>query len=90
MNAFPNLTKAQVETFVIGLFDISGPEPFKQHLRDFLVNIKEFAEENNSDMYMEEQEAAAAETEKRRWEYQQSVPGLLKPDELDELGEMWA
>jgi exportin-1 len=39
--AFPNLTRAQVITFVVGLFDSSMDlTMFKQHMRDFLIQIK--------------------------------------------------
>ena len=43
MNAFPNLTQAQVVSFVMGLFDVSKDlTAFKQHLRDFLIINREF------------------------------------------------
>eukprot|EP01040_Poterioochromonas_malhamensis_P010376 gene10376-11292_t len=45
MNAFPKMLKSQVILFVNGLFDVSMDlTAFKQHLRDFLVNVKEFAQ----------------------------------------------
>ena len=48
MNAFPNLTKTQVTSFVVGLFDVSKDlTAFKQHLRDFLITVKEFESEDN-------------------------------------------
>lgn len=44
MANFNNLNRKQVEAFVLGLFNKSGsPKEFSQHLRDFLVQLKEFA-----------------------------------------------
>jgi exportin-1 len=46
MGAFPNLTQSQVVTFVMGLFDTTKDlAAFKQHLRDFLIAVKEFETE---------------------------------------------
>ena len=70
-------------SFVLGLFDVSKDlAAFKQHLRDFLITVKEFESEDNSDLFAEE---AAAQLELNRREehsYRTSVPGLLRPDEL--------
>ena len=85
MSAFPNLTKAQVIAFVVGLFDVNlNTEAFKQHLRDFMVSIKEFESEDNSDLFLEEAEAKAAQTQRSLFEYRSSIPGLMKPAELDD------
>lgn len=85
MDAFPNLTKAQVVAFVLGLFDISlDLNDFKQHLRDFLITVKEFANEDNSELYSEETEAGLELTRQEQWQYRASVPGLLKPSELSD------
>ena len=83
MEAFPNLTKAQVVAFVLGLFDVSlDLNDFKQHLRDFLIAVKEFASEDNSELFAEETEAGLELTRQEQWQYRASVPGLLKPSEL--------
>ncbi len=57
---------------------------FKEHLRDFLVQIKEFTGDDNSDLFLEEREEALrkAANEKRRM--QESVPGILNPHEIPE------
>jgi exportin-1 len=84
LKAFPNLTKAQVAAFVNGLFDVSlDLTAFKQHLRDFLITIKEFESEDNSELYTEETEAQQEMSRQEQWQYRASVPGLLKPAELD-------
>jgi len=85
--AFPNLTLPQNETFVTGLFDLNlNPDQFREHLRDFLIQIKEFGEgdNDNSELYLEEQEAQREATNNALREYQASVPGLLKPSDLDD------
>lgn len=84
IKAFPNITKQQVSTFVNGLFDISMDQfAFKQHLRDFLITIKEFENEDNSDLFAEESEALQQMTRQEQWQYMASVPGLLKPADID-------
>jgi exportin-1 len=89
MTAFPNLTKAQVVSFVMGLFDINlDLNAFKQHLRDFLITVKEFASEDNSELFVEETEAGLEETRQQQWRYRASVPGLLKPSELEADNDM--
>ena len=67
---------------VVGCFDLRMDLPsFKTHLRDFLVQLKEFSAENNQDLYSEEQQqqqqmaAAAAEAQRL------AVPGLVNPND---------
>lgn len=78
--AFPNVTQAQVVAFIIGLFD---PQKdvfmFKQHLRDFLVTVKEFAQEDNSELFDEEREVQRNVLLRQQEEYLASVPGLIAP-----------
>mmetsp|Transcript_6605 Transcript_6605/g.11084 ORF Transcript_6605/g.11084 Transcript_6605/m.11084 type:complete len:1124 (+) Transcript_6605:163-3534(+) len=87
VKAFPNVTKPQVSQFVLGLFDLNMDQnQFKQHLRDFLITIKEFASEDNSELYNEEAEARQENMRQEQWQYMASVPGLLKPSEIEEDG----
>jgi len=73
---FPNLTSHQIRSFVNGMFDLCYDLPaFKEHLRDFLVQTKEFNNKDNAELYLEEQEAAR-EAELKR---QMAVPGLIRP-----------
>lgn len=84
MDAFPNLSRTQAITFLGSLFQASiDLNPFKQVLRDFLVEIKEFASEDNSDLFIEETEANLELSRQEQWQYRASVPGLLKPEEID-------
>ncbi len=79
--AFPNVTQAQIVAFVIGLFELRTKDLqiFKQHLRDFLVTVKEFAQEDNSELFSEEREAALAAMRHEQETYIASVPGLSGP-----------
>ena len=83
--AFPHLNNAQIKIFIEGLFSFNQDIPAcKEHLRDFLVQIREFAGEDNSDLFLEEREQAirSAQEEKRR--VQLSVPGIVGPHEMPE------
>lgn len=73
--AFSNLSQQQVEHFALGLFQhCDNPHMFKQHLRDFLVEMKEFKGSDNSELY--EQNTASGNN-------RENVPGLIKPIELE-------
>ncbi|CAG0882753.1 unnamed protein product [Darwinula stevensoni] len=83
--AFPHLTDNQIKITVAGLFNLNQDIPgFKEHLRDFLVQIKEMTGEDDSDLFLEEREQALqlAQEEKRR--LQLSVPGIINPHEIPE------
>jgi len=86
-NAFPHLTDNQIKITVTGLFNLDQDIPgFKDHLRDFLVQIREFTGEDDSDLFLEEREDTlkAAQDEKRK--VQMSVPGILNPHEMEDDG----
>ncbi|KZC10900.1 PREDICTED: exportin-1 [Dufourea novaeangliae] len=83
--AFPHLTDNQIKITVQGLFNLNQDIPaFKEHLRDFLVQIREYTGEDDSDLYLEERETTLrlAQEEKRR--QQMAVPGILNPHEIPE------
>jgi exportin-1 len=83
-SSFPNVTKSSVHAFITGLFDVSlNIESFKQVVRDFLISCKEFAAEDNSELYTEEIEAEKESLAREQHMYRQSVPGLLPQSELD-------
>jgi exportin-1 len=82
--SFPNLTRALVVRFVEGMFDIKMDLPtFKTHLRDFLIQLKEFSVEDNSEMFSDEADQAKRQQEQALQAHRTSVPGLLKPSEID-------
>lgn len=88
--SFPNLSRAQVVEFVIGCFDMSKDLPtFKKHLRDFLVNVKEFAGEDNADLFLEESLAKTQLQQQEELSARLAVPGLVNPHERpDEMADL--
>lgn len=84
IGSFPNLTKMQVTKFVEGMFDVTMDLPsFKTHLRDFLIELKEFSAEDNSALFSEEQERERMQREQQLMAERSQVPGMLKPAEID-------
>jgi len=84
---FPHLQHAQIKVFVQGLFDLDqNIGQFKEHLRDFLVQIKEFQNEDCGDLYLEEREAQLKSAQEEKRKRQSAVPGILNPHEIgDEM-----
>ncbi|ERN19641.1 hypothetical protein AMTR_s00062p00152740 [Amborella trichopoda] len=79
--SFPNMTTAEVTHFVDGLFEFRNDlSQFKNHIRDFLVQSKEFSAQDNKDLYAEE---AAAQRERER-QRMLTIPGLIAPSELQD------
>jgi exportin-1 len=89
LQTFPNLSAPQVVAFVNGCFDVSlDIAAFKQHMRDFLINVKEYsAGDHNDELFDEEKQLQQEMVSEELRAYQKSIPGLLKPSELDELDE---
>ena len=84
ITSFPNLTRAQVLRFVEGMFDVKMDLPtFKTHLRDFLIQLKEFSTEDNSAMFSDESNQTKQQQEEALRAQRSAVPGLLKPSEID-------
>jgi exportin-1 len=77
--SFSNLNQQQITMFVQGMFAHCKDLPsFKAHLRDFLVQLKEFAGADNSDLFLDEREQqllAQKEQEKKKL----AVPGMVAP-----------
>ncbi|XP_077221568.1 protein EXPORTIN 1A-like isoform X1 [Tasmannia lanceolata] len=79
--SFPNMTTAEVTQFVNVLFESRNDlSTFKNHIRDFLVQSKEFSAQDNKDLYAEE---AAAQRERER-QRMLTIPGLIAPSELQD------
>ena len=56
--SFPNMSAAEATVLVQGMFDYKTDlTAFKNHLRDFLVQTKQFKTSDNSAMFAEEQAA---------------------------------
>jgi len=73
--AFSNLSEKQVRDFILRLCEINEIEEFRLHLRDFLVQMKEFSAGDNTQLYLEEKEREKALQDK----HELSVPGLVPP-----------
>ena len=73
-----------------GLFNLNQDIPgFKDHLRDFLVQIREFTGEDDTDLYLEEREPALKTAQEEKRKVQMSVPGILNPHEISEEMQDW-
>ena len=82
--SFPHLQQTQIDNFIRGLFDLNrDPVTFKAHLRDFLISLKEFAE-NDQDLYAEEIELEKERKRRVDKEAAAKIPGMLKPLEIEE------
>jgi len=49
-----------------------------------LINLQEATGEDDSDLYLEEREAALAEEQSNKHQMQRNIPGMLNPHELPE------
>ncbi|CAA2968069.1 EXPORTIN 1A [Olea europaea subsp. europaea] len=79
--SFPNMKISEVTQFVNELFESRiDLSTFKNHIRDFLVQSKEFSAQDNKDLYAEE---AAAQQERER-QRMLSIPGLIAPNEIQD------
>eukprot|EP00731_Ephydatia_muelleri_P027685 Em0019g558a len=87
--AFPHLNIAQIKVFVEGLFSLNMDiSQFKDHLRDFLVQIKEFSGDDPSDLYLEEREGQLRQAAEEKRRQQLTVPGIINPhDRPDDMQE---
>lgn len=77
--AFPHQSASQIQTFILGLFTTcADPTVFKSHMRDFLVTLKEFGEEEFEKL---EREQTALEKQRLAQETKKMIPGMIKPSE---------
>jgi len=82
---FKTLQISQIKVFVEGLFAMNQDlAKFREHIRDFLIQIREFAGENTFDLFLDqkEEEIRQATLEKRK--RQENVPGVLNPHERED------
>ena len=81
--AFPNMTKNGISVFVANCFNTQASvEQFRDLFRDFLITVKEFEAEDNSEFYLMEKEKDLEEERKMLRQYRESVPGLMKPEDM--------
>ncbi|KAG1054076.1 hypothetical protein G6F43_003887 [Rhizopus delemar] len=87
LNAFPHLQRGQIVVFVHAMFEYNNNLPkFKLEVRDFLIQLKEFAGEN-TELYLEEKEAEMEAKRKEEKEKALRIPGMVKPSELPSMDE---
>ncbi|CAB3992025.1 exportin-1 isoform X1 [Paramuricea clavata] len=83
--AFPHLQPDQVRILVEGFFTLNQDIPaFKEHLRDFLVQIKEFRDEDTTDLFLLERETELKKAQEEKRQIQLTVPGIINPHDLPE------
>jgi exportin-1 len=76
--------RVQIKNFVEGLFTLNNAyDRFKLNLRDFLIQLKEFAGDN-AELFAEEKEQMERDAKAAERERLSKVGGLLKPAELAE------
>ena len=76
--------RAQIKAFVEGLFTLNNAyDRFKLNLRDFLIQLKEFAGDN-AELYAEEERDSKRDAKAAERERLSKVGGLLNPAELAE------
>ncbi|KAK9879853.1 hypothetical protein WA026_008357 [Henosepilachna vigintioctopunctata] len=84
-SAFPHLSDLQIKVSVQGMFNLNHDVPaFKEHLRDFLVQIREYTGEDDSDLFLEEREKALQQAQAEKHRIQLTVPGIINPHEVPE------
>ena len=72
----PEFTRACFEQVCItGMFDIREFQTFKHHLRDFLVQTKQFETQDNAELFAEE----VAKTRREEQAKIQNIPGMATP-----------
>lgn len=83
------LLRSQIEQFVQGLFTLNQDLPkFKLNLRDFLINIKEFAGEDDVELFQEDRDSEIQSRLQAERAKAMQVPGLLKPSEREDDEEL--
>lgn len=79
-------SRAAIHGFVVGLFDATKDETsYRAHMRDFLIELKEFSAEDNAELFMDDLAAAASRAAELELERRRGVPGLLTMDDLEDL-----
>lgn len=76
---FKNLTDAQIRVTIKGFFSYNRMlSKMREHIRDFLIQIKEEAGEDTADLFLEEKEAEIQKIQNEK----QAIPGVMNPNEV--------
>ncbi|KZV88566.1 hypothetical protein EXIGLDRAFT_651045 [Exidia glandulosa HHB12029] len=86
-NAFPHVAPSKIETFVLSFAQVQSDATYKTVARDFLIELKEFASTDNAELFREEKEQEAKERAEAERSHAMSVPGMLKPAQLQDQDE---
>ena len=83
---FGNLSKPQIHTCVNGFFAINSDEAtYRTHLRDFLIQLKEFGDgDDNKDLYADDNDANKEARAQVIQQQRAAVPGVLNPNDIDD------
>lgn len=80
-SAFPHFTDNQIKLTVQGFFDLNQNQAaFKEHIRDFLVQIKEYTGDD-ADLFLDERELELRRAQEEKRKQQEMVPGIINPHE---------
>lgn len=75
--SFPNLQRAQVEIFVLNCFNKARQQAeFHQHIRDFLIQLREWGSHQES-LYEEDRQQALRRAREVESQWKMQVPGLV-------------
>ncbi|VDC00641.1 unnamed protein product [Peniophora sp. CBMAI 1063] len=86
-SAFPHAATHDIMTFTVNLFEFhSDVNRFKLALRDFLIQLKEFSDDT-AELFRDEKEAEQAAKAQAEREQAMRIPGMLKPDQLEDKDE---
>lgn len=85
LNAFSHLQKQKIYNFFDSLVaSHRDPVQFKQIMRDFLVELKEYGGDDTDYLYFEDREKERLQREQEERERNKKVGGLIKPIDMDE------
>lgn len=83
---FKNLSKNQVHSCVNGFFAVNSDESsYRTHLRDFLIQLKEFGNgDDNKALYADDNDANQEARALALHQQRAAVPGVLNPNDIDD------
>ncbi|GMR62159.1 hypothetical protein PMAYCL1PPCAC_32354 [Pristionchus mayeri] len=82
---FTNLTTDQVRVIIKGFVSFNNDNvAMKNHIRDFIVQLKEQSGEDTSDLFLEEREKEIQEAQNKKM----AVPGMANPNDIPDEEDM--
>uniref|UniRef100_A0A0N4ZS17 Exportin-1 n=1 Tax=Parastrongyloides trichosuri TaxID=131310 RepID=A0A0N4ZS17_PARTI len=78
---FTMLTDAQLEVNIKGFFSYNlNPDKMREHIRDFLIQIKTACGEDTDDLFLEDKKREIEEAQAKK----NAIPGIRNPNEIDD------